>query len=199
MSVDKIIKEIEKSANEKIKSIKSNTIDQIKEIKKDSEKKGLEIYNEILLKGNFESDALSNRIQSVARMNSKKIVMDTKSELISDCFNESLLQLKEIPTTSAYEDILVKYIQNGMDMMELTDVIVECNKKDAPIVKKIASNMSGKLLSVKVSKNHIDSIGGIIIKSKDDSMFVNNTFEEIIRRKENEIRYGVSKILYGGN
>ena len=44
----------------------------------------------------------------------------------------------------------------------------------------------------------VEASGGVILKSSDGGITLDNTFEGILKRKKNEIRIKVGKLLFSG-
>jgi len=193
--VDKIISKIESDAKAEMQRIKADAAQEAKKILDEARKTGEQEHSRILERGKKDIDTLVNRIKSGARIDAKRTVIGAKDQVISRCFAEAREALGKLTNTKKYETVLRNLIDDGTKLIG-NDVVVLSNKKDKPIVKKVISGMP-KSVKISVGKGDIDVIGGIVIRSKSGDITVNNTFEARLERQKNELRYEISKILYG--
>ncbi len=79
------------------------------------------------------------------------------------------------------------------------EVVIECNKNDLEIVKKILSDLSANKNKVKItlSKMPIDIIGGIRAVSGDGTMTLDNSLDSQIERLKPLIRKELVQLLRG--
>jgi V/A-type H+-transporting ATPase subunit E len=80
------------------------------------------------------------------------------------------------------------------------EVIIECNKSDAELIRKIieSSGQQGKSkVHATVSDQYIDVLGGIRIKSADGTMTYDNTLDSRIERLKPLIRKNIAQMLRG--
>ena len=194
MGIDKIIAKIKSDANAEVQRIKAETKQDVDKILAEAEKKGKQEYANIVERGERDIEAISNRIKSGARMDARRIVMEARDQGISQCFTEAVKSLSDLTNkTKKYETVLKNLIQDGIEVLGLDEVIIISAERDRAIVKKVVSGMSDKVV---MGKESIDSIGGVVIRSKSGYVTVNNTFETILERQKNDLRSEVSKILY---
>lgn len=211
MGVDKIIAKIKSDANAEVQRIEVETKQEVNKILAEAEKKGKQEHANIIERGKRDIEAISNRIKSGAIMDARRMAMRARDQGISRCFTEAVKSLSDLTMlksprdcnsrrfpicdkTKKYETVLKRLIKDGIEAVDLDEVIIISADGDRAIVKRIVSGMSSKVL---MGKEGIDAIGGVIIKSKSGDVTVNNTFEAILERQKNDLRYEVSKILYG--
>ena len=79
------------------------------------------------------------------------------------------------------------------------EVVIECNRNDAGLVRKILEDLKKKNPKVqsKVSDQHIDVLGGIRVKSADGTMTYDNTLDSRIERLKPLIRKNIAQMLRG--
>ena len=79
-----------------------------------------------------------------------------------------------------------KFIREGIKKIGDESSIKISNDIDKKIAKKFGLKIIGKT----------DSIGGVIIISKDGKIILDNTIEGIIKREKDRIRIKIGKILF---
>ena len=81
-----------------------------------------------------------------------------------------------------------------------SEVIIQCNKTDLNLVKKLSSEISTKKkLKITVSDEVIDIIGGIKATSLDGTMTLDNTLDSSIESLKPLIRKDIVHLLRGEN
>ncbi|MHA1410064.1 MAG: V-type ATP synthase subunit E family protein, partial [Candidatus Odinarchaeia archaeon] len=63
------------------------------------------------------------------------------------------------------------------------------------IAKKVTSE-TGNKTQIKINKNKINSIGGFIIKNKEETVEVDNTFERLLENAKKTLRPAIANILF---
>ena len=69
--------------------------------------------------------------------------------------------------------------------------------KDLTTLAKEITKKSGNKCTLKLSKETIDSIGGVIVLADDESITIDNTFEARLEQNRRGIRTKVAKALFG--
>ncbi|MGB9597049.1 MAG: V-type ATP synthase subunit E [Candidatus Poribacteria bacterium] len=142
------------------------------------------------------------KISSSAEMEARRLLLEKKEELVSRLFADVEHRLEQMRGSDSYVDLIAKSIENGFETIG-NELIVEYGEKDKEIfsdsfISKIKSRIS-KSLGVKMniefrySGNVISA--GVIIKSKDGRVVIDDSFSNIIKRLKEELRGKVSEIL----
>ena len=93
-----------------------------------------------------------------------------------------------------YPKSLELFINEGLNTIDDSDVVVSCNKKDSSIVKDIIGQISSKSKkSITLSDTYITTSGGVIVSNADSTVIVNNTIEDRLERMKAELRTDVAK------
>ena len=178
MSVEKIIEQINLDTQKEINQILKEADIQANKIIKDSVTKSEIQSKEIILNG-------KKIIISKENQNAKKTVTITREEIIESCFEKAHHKLKQL-NVKDYEKLVNKLIREGIKKIGDESSIKITNDIDKKIAKKFGLKMIGKT----------DSIGGVIIISKDGKITLDNTIEGIIKREKDRIRIKIGKILF---
>jgi V/A-type H+-transporting ATPase subunit E len=189
--VDKIIERIKKDAEAKVKKIMDNANNEAENIRKRNEKETRRMVEKIKQEYEKEAETVKNTILSGAKIESKRVQLHARENIINECFIKSEKKFVDMDG-KAYEKFLSRIIKEGVDVVG-KNAVVKCAEKDIRIVKKIPS-----ALNVAVDKNFLNTTGGVVIKSKDGKIRVDNTFDGILSRNRDRLRKEVAEILFGG-
>jgi vacuolar-type H+-ATPase subunit E/Vma4 len=137
-----------------------------------------------------------------AEMEARKKLMQKKEELVSRIFAEAEEKMKEMRGSGEYVDMIYKLIEHGLSSIG-DDAVVEFSEKDRGIftpetISSIESHIKKSLdKDVKLDFQSIgDNISaGVMVKSNNGRIVVNNSFSNLLGRLKDEIRGEVSEML----
>ncbi len=190
-SAEGILQEAEKSA---------------KDILKKQKQRGAQKANEtakILLK-KAESEAELNKLNSIANSKIKAnwVILSKKETWIDNVLNEAKNELKTMTQTKKYLPILEKLITEAGVILGGKDLEVLLNQQDSAlylrldnIAKKITEK-TGFETKLKLSEQKLEVIGGAIVRIANGKVIMDNTFDDILRRREKDLRFEIEKILF---
>lgn len=207
---------------EKIKNEANAECDEIISEAKENAKKQLEVAREEveLQKKNFvEAEERKEieekeRIVRATRLNARKLGWDTEEEMIGKVLDESMKRLKEVKRESfkgnSYSNILAGLIKDAaLSMVEgssaSSELEVILSEEDASYVDKsmlkgLSDEISAGSVNVRLSLSgegeRIKSAGGVIVRTKDGKIEVNNTFEQRMIRFSTSLKEDVVKVLF---
>lgn len=188
--VDKIIERIKKESDAKVKEIMDNANNEAENIRKRNEKETGKMIEKIRQAYENDAETVKNTILSGAKIESKRIQLQVREDIINECFIRAEKNLANMDG-GVYEKFLDRIIREGVDVVG-ENTVMRCAEKDITVVKKIASS-----LNVGIDKNFLNTIRGVIIESKDGKIRVNNTFDGILSRNKESVRKEVAEILCG--
>ncbi|MCG2826685.1 MAG: V-type ATP synthase subunit E [Thermoplasmatales archaeon] len=188
--VDKIIERIKKESDAKVKEIMDNANNEAENIRKRNEKDTGKMIEKIRQAYENDAETVKNTILSGAKIESKRIQLQVREDIINECFIRAEKNLANMDG-GVYEKFLDRIIREGVDVVG-ENTVMRCAEKDITVVKKIASS-----LNVGIDKNFLNTIRGVIIESKDGKIRVNNTFDGILSRNKESVRKEVAEILFG--
>jgi V/A-type H+-transporting ATPase subunit E len=118
---------------------------------------------------------------------------------VNNAFEEARKKLAASGGKDSYRALMSSIIEDSISSVGSGEVVIECNKKDAELVKKILADLQKKnpKVQARVSDNHIDVLGGIRIKSADGTMTYDSTLDSRIERLKPLIRKNIAQILRG--
>jgi V/A-type H+-transporting ATPase subunit E len=132
-----------------------------------------------------------SRAISEAKLEARKIMLAAKEEVITSAFtmaNERLTGL----SPAENETYLRNAIKNATTILG-RDLKLSCNPKDAALITKLTSEIAPG--STVVSDN-TNSMGGAVIRAKDGSAQIDDTFEGLLARMKNTLRKEVAETLF---
>ncbi|MBD3182278.1 hypothetical protein GF312_08300 [Candidatus Poribacteria bacterium] len=137
-----------------------------------------------------------------AQMQSRRNLLEKKDQLVSSIFSEAEKKLEEMRGSREYSDLMLRLLTDGINSID-GDVVIEYGDKDKDFftsqnissIKSIAKESLDKKSDLEF-RNVGDSISaGVIIKSANGRIVIDNSFTELLRRLKDEIRGKVSEIL----
>ncbi len=137
-----------------------------------------------------------------AELETRKMLLEKREELVSRAFDEAQKRLEEMRGSQAYIDMLDKLIEESVSNIK-EDVIVQFGSKDkflftSEFVSSIRTHVIktlGKGIRVQFDCVEDNTFSGVIIKSKDGKMVVDNSFSGLFKRLKEELRGKVSDML----
>ncbi|MGQ9608408.1 MAG: V-type ATP synthase subunit E [bacterium] len=142
------------------------------------------------------------KITASAEMEARKILLQKKEELVSRIFDEARRKLEEMHGSDFYINLIVKSIIDGVSTIG-NELDIEFGEQDKNIfTSEMLSSIESRIkktlnqnvkLNFKCVGNEISA--GIIIKSKDGRVILDNSFSSLIRRLKEELRGKISEIL----
>jgi V/A-type H+-transporting ATPase subunit E len=185
MSVEKIIEQINLDSNGEVEKILNDAKKQASNIIKDAVNKANIDAKEILTNGKKQSESIKKILVSKANQNYKRKIIKTRETIIEECFEKAKRKLIKLGDQE-YKNLIDKLILDGIKKLGERCTIKASRDIDIKIAKKLGIKVTDK----------IDSTGGIILKSKNGKITLDNTFEGIINREKERIRIKVGKLLF---
>ncbi len=210
MGVDKIVEKISQETDEKVESILNEARSKVEKIIARANMQSERKKADIVEKGERESFLEKQRIIADARIKARKMKWDAGEEVVNKAFKISRDKINEIRSEGKYggedySEVLKRLIKEAGLNIGGGDLIVIATKEDANFIEKgslddIAEEIEGETkvkTTINLSKENISGLGGVIVRTKDGKMEVDNTYEERIRRQSEALRAKIYKILFG--
>jgi V/A-type H+-transporting ATPase subunit E len=185
MSSSNLIKRIEEESNREIKKIQQQAKKEADKILKEEKKRAQLRTDYILERGNNQSENQKKILISKTHQEVNRKLMNAKEAIIDDCFKQAHKKLADL-NANQYKKIAATLLKQGTERIQNPGSVIISRSEDKDIAKKHG-------LKVTDTGN---TIGGMIIQSKDGKLTIDNTFEGILQRKKHEIRTEVGKILF---
>ena len=153
----------------------------------------------IIVSAKKQAENLKRQIIGSSRLAARNQELVLIENAVNDAFEEARKKLASASNKDSYKTLMGSIIQESISSVGSNEVVIECNKNDAELVKKILLEQQGRNPKVKarLSDQYIDVLGGIRVKSADGTMTYDNTLDSRIERLKPLIRKNISQMLRG--
>lgn len=183
-TVDKILQnteqQIQASLEEAFKSSKSTLSNSHTSLEQD--------YDKILSEGKKEAEKLEKQIVGNADIESRNKQLLMVEESIEKVFAKAVKKIQDSSHDKDYSKLISSMLKESADIMGTSEIIVQTNSKDKPVVESLLSKFKGATLS----SDPLDCLGGIKVKSKDGTMTFDNTIDARLERLKPLIRKDIA-------
>lgn len=204
-SANKIIDRILNDAREEAKAIITDAkrsaetlLEKQRQLARHSAEK--EVYS-LLRRAENEADIIRGKVSTDIKRRTGWVVLFEKDRLIISVLNEVKNRFVNLQKSEEYLPVLEKLIVDAGTVLDGGTLEVMLNENDLSLPlklnkleKKIADG-TGVKTRLKISKQQIKAVG-VIVKTNDGKIFVDNTFEAILSRRERELRLKIARILF---
>jgi len=155
----------------------------------------------ILKRAENDVDIIRGKISTDIKRQAAWIVLSEKNRLITNVLDEVKNRLENLRKSKKYVKILEKLLIDACIVLEGGTLEVVLNEKDSTLhlklnkLEKEISDRVGFRTQLKVSEQKTKAMG-VIVKTVDDQIFVDNTFNAILSRRERELRLKIAQILF---
>jgi V/A-type H+-transporting ATPase subunit E len=169
---------------------------------KDAHAKAKDVTARIIGKAEIESNAEVARYEASAKLKSKYQLLEAKEALIKEVLSSARTHLEDLVKKKAYEKTLEKLIVDGANSLEEPNLEIlipkgHASNIDLNSIESAVAKATGKKTNFTISKENVRATGGVIVRNKDSTRWVDNTFEARLERFEGDIRDTISSILFG--
>jgi len=181
--------------------------EQAKKIVAEAEEKAAQIKKQ---KMREVSEKLREREASelaLTKLEGRKKILNVKSQLVEEALAKSMEKLKEIGNSEKqqYKESLEKLIVEAATKLKGTQLQILINSKDKKFVKdnlneleKKISKLKGESVSLQVDEETLNTIGGVIVQTRDKRQIFNNTLEAKLARFKQEYLGELFSSLFEG-
>ena len=183
-------------AEEKTKKIMASAEEEVEKIRAESEKQILSLVGS-------ELRAVSDRIVGSAELDGRRMLMQTRQELLSKVFEAAERRLEEMAEgmRSDYTTILVKLISESASAIGGEVFFVTANERDLTYLKKNFKTINRDLkkdlgdITIKLEDDPIDITGGVVVRNEDATKTYYNTLKGKLDAVRSRIEAEVAQIL----
>jgi len=182
-----IVKVLTEAENEIVNSLKKSLSEAQHTL--DSNQSVLEQeYENILAEGKKEAEKLEKQIIGNADLSARNAQLVLVEESVQKVFHKAIEKIKESSHGASYSKLITKLIQESVDVLGTSNIVVQTSKKDSDVVKSTLAKFSGATLS----ENTIECLGGVLAKTKDGLTKFDNTIDSRIDRMKPLIRKDIA-------
>ena len=200
-----IIARIQKDAEQKAEKIISNAQKSaeltIEDMRQKAHQNAQKKTSVLLKKAENDAEIIRGKVSTEIKRKAGWIVLSEKNRLISSVLDEVKKRLEKKQDSENYAKILENLIIDAGVVLGGGILEVILNQNDTKTIidfdklEKRISKLTGVQSKVKVSKKQTKNVG-VIVKTIDGKIIVDNTFKSIINRRENELRLKISQIIF---
>lgn len=183
-----IIEEIKRDTKDRIHAIEGERDREIAKIIGEAKKQAAEIVKKAVAKAEKEAGTEEKRIVSRANLLAKKAEAELVDSLLEEIINRARLELSQLREQPGYGRKLNETVQRAIKEIPSNSVIVEASPEDAKFIK--LAGMKGKSTRLKKARQ---SMTGAIVKSSDDRIRIDCTFEALISEKKQAFKKELMK------
>jgi len=155
----------------------------------------------LLKRAEDEADIIRGKVATDIKRKASWIVLAEKERLVTDVLNEVKNRLVNLQKSEEYLPVLERLIVDAGIVLDGGTLEVVLNENDSSLPLKLnrleekIADGTGVKTRLKISKQQIKAVG-VIVKTNDGKIFVDNTFEAILSRRERELRLKIAQILF---
>jgi len=193
-----IAKEILEDAEKEAENLLRRAELQAEKILEKAEKKAEKRYKAILKEGKDKIKIEEQQAFTLFEIEVKNKMLQAKEKLVEEAFEKVLKRLREYVLTEDYRKCLLGLIAEASRRINLEKLMIEFNERDRRrITEKDLLELSRKIgVEFVKSEKTVDCIGGVIVKSPDGKITVDNTFENRLKTLKESLRAKIAKILF---
>jgi V/A-type H+-transporting ATPase subunit E len=155
-------------------------------------------YEKIIDAAKKQADNLKRQIVGSTRLNARNKQLLMVEAAVNEVFEKAKLALHSVGRDENYKQLMNKLLEDGLSAIGKDGMIVECNKNDTELVKKLmTSSNKQKRINLVLSEKPIDAIGGVRVRSADLSLTYDGTLDSRIERLKPLIRKSIVQMLRG--
>lgn len=146
-----------------------------------------------------QAENLKRQIIGSGRLAARNQELLTVENGVNSAFEEARKKLLTSGGKESYRALMSSIVEGSVSSVGSGEVVIECNKNDAELVRKILADLQGRnpKVQARVSDHSIDVLGGIKVKSADGTMTYDNTLDSRIERLKPLIRKNIAQMLRG--
>ncbi|MEN4006548.1 MAG: V-type ATP synthase subunit E family protein [Methanobacteriaceae archaeon] len=201
---EKIVESISSDSHGKVAEIINKAKEDAEKIINKGKMNAQKKQKEILDSARRDAEIKFQQIMSDAKLNSRKSILTAREELMKETFRRAEEELRKIASAKSekYTSSLLKLIKEasleiGGGSLEIFLKNGDFDKIDKSL-KTIENEVSEEIGNETTLKfgNTINTIGGVIVKTENGNIEVNNTIEARMERFKGSLRLKVARILF---
>lgn len=195
-TIDKVLSQAESEFVSQIDSAFQQAIDNLEA----SRTKLHAEYEAIIESAKKQAENLKRQIIGSSRLTARNRELLLIESAINEIFEKAKERLQSKVDEKSYKDLIRKMIEESISKLDSPEIIIECNKNDYELVKKVIQELSANKnnkVKLTISKKPVDVVGGIRAISGDGTMTLDNSMDSRIERLKPLIRKEIVQLLRG--
>ena len=197
-----LLQEAKDTAKHIIQEAKQAVEDIVEKQKQRGASRASEATRIILRKAENDVELIKLSMTADAKMKANWAVLSKKEQWITAVINETKKKLETFAQSKEYIPVLEKLIKDASIVLGQKELEVSLNERDSNLplkLDKLSHEVSEKTklkTKLSLSRKNIKAIGGVMVKTKNGKVIMDSTFDDIIRRREKDIRSKTAEILF---
>lgn len=200
----KIVESILTDSQKKADQIINEAEERATEITEQGKVNSQEEEKNIIENANKEAEIRKQQIISDAKLNSKRKILEAREELVAAAFQKAIEELGKIASSESEDYIksLTTLIEEASLEIGGGNLKISVKEEDIKKIEPSLSNLEKAVSEATGNKTTfsmgetIDTIGGVVVKTADGNIEVNNTIEARMERFRGLLRLEVAKVLF---
>lgn len=156
----------------------------------------------ILKKGEDEAEAVRKTMIADAKKRASWMVLSEKERLVTAVLDEVRRRLITFSQSEKYRPFIEQIIVDAGTILGGGNLeILLCEQDEAlPLDLSVLTTKiieaSGKKTTLMIAERKVKSTGGCVVRTLDSKVVIDNTFSDMLRRRERELRLQIANILF---
>jgi V/A-type H+-transporting ATPase subunit E len=199
--IDRIIKDAREEAETIVKDAQKSAETIIEKQRQSARHSAEKEVCSLLRRAENDADIIRGKVSTDIKRRAGWIVLSEKNRLITRVLTEAKNRLVNMQNSEEYFPVLEKLIVDAGTVLGggMLEILLNENDSALPLkldrLEKEISDRIGVDTQLRFSDQHITAVG-VIVKTVDDRIFVDNTFEAILSRRKRELRLKIAQILF---
>ncbi len=208
--VDKIISHMEAEAEKEISETLLKAREEADTIIKAAQEKAKRETERVLSNGKRVAFLEGQKIIAEARINVRRKRMNSQEDAIVASFDAAKKALEELVEKGkrdnlTYKDIMFNLIVSASEIVAGNKLELVFNQRDSKTfnkemlreVRESVKKRTGREISLSLTDDTIQCLGGIVVRDLEKQVEVHNTLETKLNQLKENLRVDVAKILFG--
>jgi V/A-type H+/Na+-transporting ATPase subunit E len=194
MSGEALKQEIRKGAEEKAKLTVADAKSKAEQILAEAEGEAKRVLDSRMRDAHRHLEQVERSEAAKARMECTRRILGIQAQYVERAFKDAEARLSRFPAgeQAQYQHALTGFITEGSKALGGAALVAVVRDADREIVEGIARSSGAS-----ISTEPLESIGGVVIRTKDERSYFVNTFESRLLRAREELRAKVTDTLLG--
>jgi len=197
-----ILQEAQKSAEDIIQEAQKSAEHTLEKQRQLGVQRANELAQSLLKKAQREAEVDKLRSMANTKIRTNWVILSKKEKLIANVLEEAKNKLRTLTESKEYIPILEKLITEAGIILGGKELEVLLNERDSTLslkLDKLAREISEKTefeTKLRLSKEKPKVIGGAMVRTTNGKVIMDNTFDDILGRREKDLRSKIAKILF---
>jgi vacuolar-type H+-ATPase subunit E/Vma4 len=191
MSIESMLATLDQEAELEKKKILKESERQIDQIRKDAEKSSNEIRQDYSRQAKEAMDLEEAKLMGNAKSKANSLLLETRRKEFEHAFNEAKKRIHQLSKDAEYPQLFQSLVQESLNGIS-GKVTAEVSPQDVHLAQEIFRKFKR---DVEIKSNPKIS-GGILIKSQDMHMVIENTFDSRLLKAFNTLTTEVAQKLW---